>query len=293
MNISLKKPRELLILSRGDAVTKRNLFDLVQYSKVDGSPYWDGFENRIGNTPQQGINWLGQNPNCSAVLIKTRPGSYDQDGWIDGNEDLYRYSFKSVKGHISYAEKANAVLINQPKNGYPILLFIESRDQWIYQGDFRVTELHDSFVVLSRGAVSTMLSEEQLWQEAGVSYAEGDRKYVTHLMAERNKEVVSVVKAKQNSACDICGLRIFERYGVECIEAHHKKPMSTYSSSYVVTPSDFALLCPNCHRAVHKYMKVQSGDYIHIKKSISQRFQRMRDINLRSESGNGASDPTH
>jgi len=118
MNLKLKKPRDLLILSRGDSVTKGNLFDLIQYSKVDGSPYWDGFENKIGNTPQQGINWLGQNPNCSAVLIKTRPGLYDQDGWIDEGECLYRYSIKSVKGHVSYAEKANAVLINQPANGF-------------------------------------------------------------------------------------------------------------------------------------------------------------------------------
>lgn len=288
MNISLKKPRELLALARGDAVTKRNLFDLVQYSKVDGSPYWDGSDNKIGNTPQQGINWLGPNPNCSAVLIKTRLGSYDQDGWIDESEDLYRYSFKSVKGNISYVEKANAVLINQPRNGYPILLFIESRDQWIYQGDFRVAELHDSFVVLSRGTVSTMLSGQPLWQEAGFSYTEGDRKYVTHLMAERNKQVVSVVKSKQNCACDICGLSVFERYGVECIEAHHKKPMSTYSSSYDVTPYDFALLCPNCHRAVHRYMKVQGGDYINIKKSIIERFQKMRNIDVCLEGDSGA-----
>ena len=293
MNLSLKKPRDLLILSRGDVVTKRNLFDLIQYSKVEGSPYWNGFENKIGNTPQQGINWLGQSPNCSAVVIKTRPGLYGQDGWVDESDDVYRYSFKSVKGHISYAEKANAVLINQPKNGYPILLFIESRDQWIYQGDFRVTELHDSFVVLSRGAVSSILSEENLWQESGASYTEGDRKYVTHLMAERNKEVVSIVKSKQNSACDICGLRTFERYGVECIEAHHKKPMSTYSSSYIVTASDFVLLCPNCHRAVHRYMSVQSDEYFHIRELVIRRLQGVRDTDLLSDSGNGASLPAH
>ncbi len=274
MNVNLRKSREILTLSRGDAVTKRNLFDLIQYSKVEGSPFWDGFENRIGNTPQQGINWLGLNSDCVAVLIKTRVGLYDEDGWVEGSEDLYRYSFKSVKGRILYAEKANAVLINQPKSGYPILLFIESRDRWIYQGSFGVTELHDGFVVLSRAAVSTMLSEEQLLEETGVSYTEGDRRYVTHLLAERNKKVVSIVKSKQSSACDICGLQPFERYGVECIEAHHKKPISTYSSAYVVNPSDFALLCPNCHRAVHKYMKVQGGDYLHIKKSIVEIFEK-------------------
>jgi putative restriction endonuclease len=291
MNISLRKSREILTLSRGDAVTKRNLFDLIQYSKVEGSQFWDGVENRIGNTPQQGINWIGMNPICIAVLIKTRVGSYDEDGWVEGSEDLYRYSFKSVKGRISYAEKANAVLINQPKIGYPILLFIESRDRWIYQGSFGVTELHDGFVVLSRGAVSTALSEEQLLEEIDVSYIEGDRRYVTHLMAERNKKVVSIVKSKQGAACDICELNFFERYGVECIEAHHKKPISTYCSSYIVAPSDFALLCPSCHRAVHKYMRVYGGNYLDIKKSIVEKFGKMRDIDVHWESGGELTQP--
>lgn len=110
---------------------------------------------------------------------------------------------------------------------------------------------------------------------------------------QKNKEVVSIVKSKQNSTCDICGLRIFERYGVECIEAHHKKPMSTYSSSYVVTPSDFVLLCPNCHQTVHRYMKVQSDDDFHIRELVIRRLQGVRDTDVLSESSNGASLPTH
>lgn len=272
MHRELKKPREILKISRGDAVTRRNLFDLIQYSKVEASPYWEGYENIIGNTPQQGINWLGQIPNCTAVLIKTKLGSYDQDGWEDENESLYRYSFKATKGRISYADKANAVLVNQPLNGYPVLLFIESGDQWVYQGDFGVTQLHDSFVVLGRGPVSAVSSEEQLEQEERFSYTEGDRKYVTHLMAERNKAVVNIVKAKQNCPCDICGIRLLELYGVECIEAHHKRPISTYSSSHTVSPSDFALLCPNCHRAVHKYMRSEKHEYPHIRQSMLEKL---------------------
>lgn len=209
-------------------------------------------------------------------MIKTRLGSYSKDGWVDGSEDLYRYSFKSVKGHISYAEKANGVLINQPTNGYPILLFIESGDGWIYHGKFGVAEIHDDFVVLSRKAASTVLSEEKMLEATEDSYTEGDRRYVTHLMAERNKKVVSVVKSKVNSACDICGLKLLDYYGFDCIEAHHKKPISNYSSSYVVNSADFALLCPSCHRAIHKYMRVRDDDYLRLKKLLVERFHRYR-----------------
>ena len=226
--MELKRPTDILHLSTGNVVTKRNLFDLIQYSKVEDSKYWDGKENQIGNTPQQGINWLGKPPHCQAVLIKTRPGSYQHDGWEGDDETLFRYSFKSVRDKISYTEKANAVLINQPQYDYPILLFTESGSSWAYEGSFEVSELHERYVVLERGHCTIEKNDDLLRDSA--SYREGDRKYVTHLMAERNRSIIAKLKATSDCVCDICNVRLLERYGVECIEAHHKTPISTYSS---------------------------------------------------------------
>ena len=43
-----------------------------------------------------------------------------------------------------------------------------------------------------------------------------------------------------------------ETYGVEIIVAHHVVPLAdTKGMSRTSTPSDFAMLCPTCHRAVH------------------------------------------
>lgn len=50
-----------------------------------------------------------------------------------------------------------------------------------------------------------LLFEEQLLEETGVSYTEGDRRYVTHLLAERNMKAVSIVKSKHNSAAIFVG----------------------------------------------------------------------------------------
>jgi putative restriction endonuclease len=272
MHIKLKKPNEILRIPVGDLVAKRNLFDLIQYSKVEGSEYWEGSDKRIWNTPQQGINWLGEPPHCEAVLIKTRPGSYQHDGWQDDGGAAYRYSFKAVKEKISYTEKANAVLINQPRYGYPVLLFTESGNSWIYQGSFEVSQIQDHYVILNRGHRLALLPEEQADEAA--SYSEGDRKYVTHLMAERNKSVVAKLKETSDCPCSICGVRLVERYGVECIEAHHKKPMATYSSSHAVSLADFALLCPSCHRVVHKYMKQSGIEYLQIEQIMRGRFSR-------------------
>lgn len=265
MKIELKKPTDILSLFTGNTVTKRNLFDLIQYSKVSESQYWEGPELQIGNTPQQGINWIGAPPACHAVIIKTRPGSYEEDGWANEEKTAYRYSFKAKGEEISYSEKANAVLINQPQYLYPILLFTENKDSWVFEGAFAISEIESKYVVLEISAGIT--TEQQLPQEE-VQYQEGGRRYVTHLMAERNRGVIQLLKNNTSWVCDICNINFTDRYGCEYIEAHHKVPISTYSSKYIVNLQDFALLCPNCHKAVHIYMRKEGLDYQQIKSKL-------------------------
>ncbi len=91
--MKLVKTEDLFSLKSGDVITKRNLFDLIQYSKVKSSEYWSGKEFKIGNTPQQGINWVGELPTVKAVIIKARHGSYDTDGWEDEKRNVYNYSY--------------------------------------------------------------------------------------------------------------------------------------------------------------------------------------------------------
>ncbi|WP_343577797.1 HNH endonuclease [Pseudomonas sp.] len=256
--MELRKPQDLFSLTRGDTVSKRNLFDLIQHSKVKSSPYWSGEEFAIGNTPQQGINWIGKLPSIKAVIIKTRPGSYEDDGWTDDNRSEFRYSFKSRNEKINLKEKANDVLIKQPQHLYPILLFTESKEGWNFEGDFSVSEIEEKFVVLHQkdssltGAPSNQ--DEDLYQEGGLNYA-------THLIAERSKAVVLAAKNTSTWTCEICKFDFQEKYGVKYIEAHHKTPISTYSEKHTIKPQDLALLCPNCHKAVHIYMKNNGLEY--------------------------------
>lgn len=264
----LKKPSDLFLLSVGNIVTKRNLFDLIQYSKVADSQYWGGEDMQIGNTPQQGINWVGKLPACHAVIIKTKSGSYQDDGWENNSKTVYHYSFKVRGGEIYYLEKANTVLINQPQYQYLILLFTDTKGSWVYEGTFAVSEIESKYIVLQRGY--SFANEQKLFLEENL-YQEGNRKYVTHLMVERNKKVIKILKANSTWICDICLTRFAERYGVEYIEAHHKTPVSTYSARYVIKAEDFALLCPNCHRAVHIYMKKEGLDYSQIREKLKSR----------------------
>lgn len=263
--MDLKNAHDLFALSRGDKVTKRNLFDLIQYSKVSSSTYWSGADMSIGNTPQQGINWVGNLPQCRAVIIKTRPGSYEHDGWSNNRKSTYHYSFKAKEGKVSYSEKANRVLIEQPQYLYPILLFTENMSEWLFEGSFSVSEINAEYVALNRG-IASAYTQEILPGET--PYREGGRRYVTHLMAERSTGIVKALKSQADWSCDICDVDFREKYGVPYIEAHHKTPISTFSSDYTVTLSDLALLCPNCHRAVHIYMKMFGLEYQQIREKL-------------------------
>ena len=263
--MELTKPQDIFTLSIGAIITKRNLFDLIQFSKVESSPNWAGKEYAIGNTPQQGINWIGELPIVKAVIIKTRPGSYVNDGWVDDTKMVYQYSFKARDGFISFTEKANDVLIKQPQHNYPIFLFSEIRNSWYFEGAFSVVEIDDAFVVLNRSEVNSYVSKLSLDE---ILYSEGDRRYVTHLMVERNKNVVSALKNNTNWVCEICNLNFIDTYGVPYIEAHHKIPLSSYTSKYTINIDDLALLCPNCHKAVHIHMKINDQTYSEIKSNL-------------------------
>ena len=73
----------------------------------------------------------------------------------------------------------------------------------------------------------------------------------------RCSRISSVVKQRElkrfgRLSCHACGLQPTLRYGVEVIEAHHRKPLSECQASRVPDPVDFDLLCPSCHRAIHR-----------------------------------------
>lgn len=270
--MNLQRPQDIFTISIGDSVTKRNLFDLIQYSKVKESRFWGGPEFSIANTPQQGINWIGTPPNVQGVIIKARPGSYEHDGWADQGRNAYRYSFKARNSVVSHHELANRVLIAQPQYSYPILLFTEEKTEWVYEGPFGVTEIADLYVVLERQGRPTTVATTQ----DEISFREGGRRYVTHLLAERSRSLIDFLKTTSSSTCDICGEDFATRYGVSYIEAHHKVPISTFTSAYEARPEDLALLCPNCHKAVHIYMKQNDSTYSEIKDILQGRMDHLR-----------------
>lgn len=88
---------------------------------------------------------------------------------------------------------------------------------------------------------------------------EGRKLLVSHYRRERSKALSISAKRIARSkhperllVCEICSLIPEKTYKEDTIEAHHRTPLNRLAGSTKVMPSDLAMICPNCHRAVHK-----------------------------------------
>jgi len=78
-----------------------------------------------------------------------------------------------------------------------------------------------------------------------------------HKRIERNAGLAKAVKKHHGYTCQVCDTNFEARYGEigkEYIEAHHLKPLATLKGKKVAMDptKDFAVLCANCHRMIHR-----------------------------------------
>jgi 5-methylcytosine-specific restriction protein A len=79
-----------------------------------------------------------------------------------------------------------------------------------------------------------------------------------HFSIERpSSSKIKAIKKKLGYKCQVCGFDFEEKYGAlgkEYIEAHHLIPISELKQGETrkTSEKDFATLCSNCHRMIHK-----------------------------------------
>ena len=92
-------------------------------------------------------------------------------------------------------------------------------------------------------------------------FQEGALKLRTHLVRERNSSAVQEAKRHFKSThdgklfCEVCGFDFTEKYGEigeGFIEAHHIVELSRTEGIHDIKPSDFAMVCSNCHSMLHR-----------------------------------------
>jgi hypothetical protein len=122
---------------------------------------------------------------------------------------------------------------------------------WAIKG--KDADTHEVVEAISGGVLSFFESQD-------INAIEGGRKLVVHLRVERDpgiaKEVVRRHMRDLGPVCKICALDFSRRYqmdaGEHCLEAHHKLPLSLRVEASLTNLEDFLVICPSCHRVIHK-----------------------------------------
>lgn len=119
---------------------------------------------------------------------------------------------------------------------------------------------YGNLAVLNLGAQAVLGNDEKDLGVEALSTVEGRQAVVRHLQRERDPGIVKRLKQKRlvNAgvlACEVCEFdfaRVYGDHGVGYIEAHHKTPLRDFAEESSVTEEDFALVCANCHRMLHR-----------------------------------------
>jgi len=120
---------------------------------------------------------------------------------------------------------------------------------------------------------------EVMLEESGTHEIEESRKYILSRRIERAPNVRLPVLKKRGATCEACGLDPIKTYGYKGVlkntplDVHHAKPifhLAEGESKRYKIPDDFIVLCPTCHRVIHK--QNDPSDLAELKRSISNRF---------------------
>lgn len=92
------------------------------------------------------------------------------------------------------------------------------------------------------------------------SVLEGEPRMHLHFRRERSGALVDQKRARaRNSAgqleCEVCGFvtqLTYPELEVDICEVHHCKPLGELEEATESRLQDLAILCPNCHRAIHR-----------------------------------------
>jgi len=97
------------------------------------------------------------------------------------------------------------------------------------------------------------------------------RRYVLSRRIERAPHIRKRVLEKRAPVCESCNLTPTLHYGYQGplintpLDVHHVRPLMSLSegeSRRYKIPDDFLVLCPNCHRMIHKQKNTADLDQL-------------------------------
>lgn len=165
---------------------------------------------------------------------------------------------KGLSGHIGVQRRIEGNSLRYFLEDLPKCVLLAQ--QFIDQGVSMNPQIKEALfgVVAGPGSITLSPQEQEDVDLAKKASPEGAKKLVKHYQRERDAGLSRDAKAafvKANGGklfCQACGVEPLKVYGVEVIEAHHRIPLSKSEEGRVTEISDLIMLCPSCHRAVHR-----------------------------------------
>jgi len=117
---------------------------------------------------------------------------------------------------------------------------------------------------------------DSMMEEAGTTDVEETRRYILSRRIERADNVRKPVLERRGIKCEACGFDPVEHIGFSGVltnapvDVHHVKPihhLAEGESRRYRIPEDFLVLCPTCHRIIHK--QADPGDLEVLRDSIT------------------------
>lgn len=136
--------------------------------------------------------------------------------------------------------------------------------------------------LVNRGGTT---SSEAMQEEAGGADIDETRRYILSRRIERSPKVRKAVLMAKPPICECCGLEPARDYGFNGpahetpLDVHHTAPLHELAldeTRRYRVPQDFMVLCPTCHRMLHK--TETPSDLDGLKRKL--RFKIAREVNF-------------
>ncbi len=176
--------------------------------------------------------------------FRSRLGKAEIEGMLTGID--LRPANKS--GFSADYEEGNIVAFFYPADGLP-------SNETLVADLAKMIGKYDLLISSTAAGLGTTLEPE----EQDNALIEDHTAFRLHRAIERNPRIASKVKEVHGFGCEACGFSFPETYpGIGnslYIEAHHLVPVSELKGKKVSRnpKTDFAVLCANCHRMIHRY----------------------------------------
>ena len=110
---------------------------------------------------------------------------------------------------------------------------------------------------------------QPLGADVDLSAIEGTPQLFFHVRRERDPalrkaKIAAILNANGQLRCESCGLVTSEAFpGLteDILEVHHRVALSASECAVINSVDDLALLCPNCHRAIHRTKPMMTVKY--------------------------------